>query len=194
MLTLLPLISIGIDEAGRGSVFGPMVVAGCVLPDYTVSTKLTDMGLNDSKKLSPKKRRTIYDYLVENALYHAEVVNAADIDTQGVGACWRAAVEVTITALPGSLIMVDGQAEKIRAEYPVTFSTGADGKYLQVAAASVIAKVTHDDLVLTLIEGEDKYDLSHNKGYGTAAHLEAVRTYGLTSNHRRSFLRNYVDT
>ena len=176
----------GVDEAGRGPLAGPVCVAACVLPE-----NFTLEGLNDSKKLSEKKREALYDPILQNALYYSVVfVDEAQIDQinilqatmQGMARC------VHTLGVDPDLVLIDGN------KCPDIVSTcqfviGGDGKSACIAAASILAKVTRDRFMKKLDETYPQYGFAKHKGYGTKAHYEAIATYGITPVHRKTFLK-----
>lgn len=175
----------GIDEAGRGPLSGPVVAAAVILPPDVMIP-----GLNDSKKLTPKKRDMLYDVILREAVaVGVGMASPEEIDRLNIlnadMLAMRRAVENLKT--PPDLALVDGN---IARDLPVTAVPviKGDALSLSIAAASVIAKVTRDRLCIKDDENYPQYGFGKHKGYGTKEHMEALRTYGPCPIHRRSFL------
>lgn len=180
----------GVDEAGRGPLAGPVCAAAVILPD---DVELP--GLNDSKKLTDKKRRELYDIITEQALsWSVALVDEKTIDEINILQATFRAMEQAVAGLtvePG-LVLVDGNREP-----PLPMKTecvvGGDGKSASIAAASILAKVTRDRLMEELDETYSQYGFAVHKGYGTKRHYEALRTYGPCPIHRQSFLKKFYE-
>lgn len=177
----------GVDEVGRGALFGPVVAAAVILPPEW-RPELAP-GLRDSKLLTPEQRERIYECLVAQVAAHAVgVVPASTIDEIGIAPAVVQAMSLAVAGLSLSpqLLVVDG-----RGPLPPGCAGCAviDGDALcaSVAAASVIAKVSRDRLIRDLSRSYPGYDLEHNMGYGTPRHLAALSELGQTPLHRRSF-------
>lgn len=174
----------GTDEAGRGPLYGP-VVAACV---YLPSGFELD-GLNDSKKLSEKKRDLFYDYIVENAVYGIGVVSAKEIDEINIYAASRKAMVMAINEVrkqvPLEYVLSD--AMPIDMDIPVMPIIKGDAKSMSIAAASVIAKVTRDRMMMEVDELYPQYGFRNHKGYPTKKHLEAINEYGLIDGYRLTY-------
>lgn len=168
----------GIDEAGRGPLAGDLVVAGCIL-------ETPIFGLNDSKKLSQKKRELLYEQIIQNSSHHIVIFYAADIDTKGISACMKIALLEIMQKLPCKEYLFDGNS---------TFGVNglqtmvkADGKIPEVSAASILAKVTHDRNIMEDAKKYPLYEFEKHKGYGTARHIELIKKHGYCAIHRRSY-------
>lgn len=176
----------GVDEAGRGACFGPVTVAACVLPSRPLPAL---SGLTDSKKLSARRRGELYEAITATALAFSVVhVPAAVIDHRGIQAAnldgARRAV-ATLSRAPG-YVLVD--AFRIPGlPLPQLPIIGGDGSALSIAAASVLAKVSRDRLITQMASAYPGYGLERHKGYGTAAHMDAVRRHGASAEHRYSY-------
>lgn len=176
----------GVDEAGRGPLAGPVCAAAVILPEG-----LYIEGVNDSKKLSPKKRDALYDIIKEKALaYGIAFASREEIDEINILqatflAMQRAVSQLSVTP---DLIMVDGN--RLPPLLPCEGRTliGGDGLSLSIACASILAKVTRDRLMTELSEKYPEYNFAKHKGYGTKEHIEALRAHGMCPEHRRSFL------
>lgn len=175
----------GIDEAGRGCLSGPVVAAAVMLPENHPIPEL-----NDSKQLSDSTRRTIFTKLHDlNIPIGVGVVSPQTIDKINILQATYLAMHKAIThlsALPVELL-VDGNRFKPYLGITHTCVIKGDAVYSSIAAASVIAKVTRDNLMIKLHELYPQYDWLHNKGYPTKKHKEALHTHGLTPIHRKSF-------
>jgi ribonuclease HII len=181
-----------VDEVGRGSLYGPVFAAAVVLP-ATALAPLVLAGLNDSKKLTPGRRRSLEPLLRRHA--HAWALgqaSAAEIDRWGIRTATERAMLRALQRLPRPplRLLVDGVLP-LR-DWPGTQVTvvGGDGRCAAIAAASVLAKEGRDALLRRLAERHPGYGLERNAGYGTAQHREAIRRLGPSPLHRRSFLRS----
>ena len=180
----------GVDEAGRGPLAGPVCAAAVILPD---DVELP--GLNDSKKLTDKKRRELYDIIIEQALsWSVALVDEKTIDEINILQATFRAMEQAVAGLTMTpdLVLVDGNREP-----PLPMKTecvvGGDGKSASIAAASILAKVTRDRLMEELDETYPQYGFAVHKGYGTKRHYEALRTYGPSPIHRQTFLKKFYE-
>lgn len=175
----------GVDEAGRGPLAGPVFAAAVVLPPHTFIE-----GINDSKKLSEKKREELYDIIIEKAVsYGIASVSEREIDSMNIrNAAHKAMIEaVRALKVQPNHVLVDGDAVK-GLTMPYTAIVNGDGLSISIAAASILAKVARDRVVKKLDEVYPQYGFGKHKGYGTQAHVEAIRTYGICPVHRRSFM------
>lgn len=178
----------GIDEAGRGPLAGPVCAAAVILP-----RELEIPGLNDSKKLTDKKRRELYDVIVEQAVsYGIAFANEQEIDEINILqatflAMERAAAQLTVKP---DLALVDGNREP-HLDIPVKTVVKGDSLSASIAAASILAKVTRDRLMEELDGTYPAYGFAVHKGYGTKKHYEALREFGPCPIHRQSFLKKF---
>ncbi len=174
----------GIDEAGRGPLAGPVVAAAVIFPhDIFIA------GINDSKKCSPRRREELYPIIREKAIAVAMgTVSEKEIDRINILQSSFQAMRMAIGQLhirPNHLL-IDGcpLPEKF---YPQTAIIGGDRKSFSIAAASIVAKVTRDHLMIEYDKAYPQYGFAQHKGYGTQAHVEAIRQHGLCAIHRRTF-------
>ena len=176
----------GVDEAGRGPLAGPVCAAAVILPRGLVIE-----GLNDSKKLTERRREQLYDEIKEKAL-HWDVAFAGveEIETLNILGATYLAMNRAIAGLGvvPELALIDGNRAK-GVEYDTRCVVGGDGKCADIAAASIMAKVTRDRLMRELDAQYPGYGFAKHKGYGTAAHYAAIRVLGACPAHRPSFLR-----
>jgi ribonuclease HII len=170
----------GIDEAGRGPIAGDLVVAGCV---FYAETQIA--GLDDSKKISEKKRYMLYEQIVANTMYHIVVISPKEVDEQGISKCMTKALLEIKNRLKAQSYLFDGNTS-FGVEGLETM-VKADGKVAQVSAASILAKVTHDLNIIRDAKIYPEYEFEKHKGYGTALHVEMIKKYGYSPIHRRSF-------
>lgn len=180
----------GVDEAGRGPLAGPVCAAAVILP-----RDLEIPGLNDSKKLTDKKRRELYDVIVEQAVaYGIALVDEKTIDEINIlQATFRAMVQaVAQLSVQPDLALVDGNRSP---DLPMDVKTvvGGDGKSASIAAASILAKVTRDRLMEQQDAQYPQYGFAVHKGYGTKRHYEALREFGPTPIHRMTFLKKFYE-
>lgn len=168
----------GIDEAGRGPIAGDLVIAGCILKSHID-------GLNDSKKLSEKKREALYEVIIENSTYHIVKFSAKQIDDLGISTCIKKGLQEIMDTLTCKEYLFDGNSNF--GVSGLSTMIKADGKIPEVSAASVLAKVTHDRDIIKLAEKYPMYHLEKHKGYGTALHVDMIKKHGYSDIHRRSY-------
>ena len=178
----------GVDEAGRGPLAGPVCAAAVILPEH-----LQIPGLTDSKKLTDKKRRELFPIIQEQAIaYGIGLASEQEIDEINILqatflAMGRAREQLSVRP---ALALIDGNRETDFG-LPVKTVVKGDSLSANIAAASILAKVTRDNLMLELAQQYPEYGFDIHKGYGTKAHYEALRTYGPCPIHRRSFLKKF---
>ena len=176
----------GVDEAGRGPLAGPVVAAACILPDGFVIE-----GLNDSKKLTEKKRDILFDIIINNAIdYSVAFATVEEIEEINILNAAMLAMRRAIDGLKikPDLALIDGNTSRgftVKTETVV----GGDGKSPSIAAASILAKVTRDRMCIEYDKEYPEYGFSKHKGYCTKLHVEALKTHGITPIHRPSFLK-----
>lgn len=173
----------GVDEVGRGPLIGPVVAAAVILPKGFYHP-----GIKDSKKLSEKKREELYKVITENALsIGVGTVSEEVIDEINIYEATKTAMKEAINSLtiPPEHVLID--AMKLDLKMPSTSIIKGDALSESIAAASIIAKVTRDHLLMKMDEEYPMYDLKNNKGYGTKKHLEALEKYGACKYHRKSY-------
>lgn len=173
----------GIDEVGRGPLVGPVVTAAVILPK-----DFYDERINDSKKLTEKKRELLYDVIMENAISVGIGISSEDVidEINILNATKRAMLEaVNNLSIKPEHLLID--AVKLNTDIPQTSIIKGDAKSESIAAASIIAKVTRDRMMVELDKIHPEYDFKHNKGYGTKKHIEAIRKYGIIKEHRKTF-------
>lgn len=174
----------GIDEAGRGPLAGP-VCASCVILD----PNNIPQGINDSKKLSEKKREALYDRIMDSAIVSYSLVDAKIIDEINIRQATILAMQNAVKGMPvkPDFLLIDGNFT-IGLSENEKFVIGGDAKSLSIGAASIIAKVTRDRLMQKIDEEYPMYNFKKHKGYGTKEHIEALKKYGPCPYHRASFL------
>ena len=168
----------GIDEAGRGPIAGDMVMAGCILNSQID-------GLNDSKKLTEKKREALFELIVKDSEYHVVKFSAKDIDDNGISACLKRGLKEIMQNLTCEEYLFDGNLDYGIKDLQTMVK--ADGKIAEVSAASIIAKVTHDRDILKEALKYPEYQFEKHKGYGTKLHVEMIKKHGYCEIHRRSY-------
>lgn len=179
----------GIDEAGRGPLAGPVVVASVILPKDSMIE-----GVNDSKKVSEKKREIIYEQIIEEAIsYGVGIVEQKEIDRINILNATKKALTMSLQELKvkPDLILVDALEKIDTLQIPYQSIIKGDAKAYSIAAASIIAKVTRDRIMRQWDEVYPQYGFSAHKGYGTKAHIEAIREHGICPLHRKSFVKNF---
>ena len=180
----------GVDEAGRGPRAGPVYAAAVILP-----RDLVIEGLNDSKKLTEKRREALYDVIVAQALaYGIGSADEKEIDEINILQATFLAMRRAIAqmSIRPDLALIDGNRDS---DFGVPAETviGGDGKSANIAAASILAKVTRDRVMLEYAEQYPQYGFDVHKGYGTKRHYEALREFGPCPIHRQSFLRKFYE-
>ena len=176
----------GVDEAGRGPLAGPVCAAAVILPPH-----LEIPGLTDSKKLTDKKRRELYPIIKEQAIaYGIGMASEQEIDEINILQATFLAMQRALDQLniKPDLALIDGNREK-DFDVPVKTVVKGDSLSMNIAAASILAKVTRDDMMVKLAEEYPQYGFEIHKGYGTKAHYEALRNHGPSPIHRMSFLK-----
>ncbi len=180
----------GADEAGRGPLAGPVVAACVIMPDEDFI-----LGINDSKKLSEAKREELYEKIISAAVAcRTGIVGQDVIDELNILEATRLAFKLAVESMeiiPDYLYtdMID----KLDISLPWTPVVKGDAQIYSVAAASIVAKVTRDRIMREYDSQYPEYGFAQHKGYGTAVHMDAIRKYGPTPLHRRSFLKNLTD-
>ncbi len=179
----------GIDEAGRGPLAGPVVVGAVILPKDSFIE-----GVNDSKKVSEKKREKIYELIKQEAIsYGVGIVDQNEIDEINILNATKHAVTMAIESLSvkPDIILVDALTNIDTKGIPYKSIIKGDAKEYSIAAASIIAKVTRDRMMMQWDEVYPEYGFAKHKGYGTSAHISAIKEYGPCPLHRKSFIKNF---
>ncbi|MBE6729018.1 MAG: ribonuclease HII [Ruminococcaceae bacterium] len=180
----------GVDEAGRGPLAGPVCAAAVILPDDAVIE-----GLDDSKKLSEKKREALYDKIINTAVSYgiafSDVEEIEEVNILGATyiAMCRAVEKLKVKP---DYVLVDGNRYPPMLEIEGETVVKGDSKSMSIAAASILAKVTRDRLLLEYAKQYPEYGFEKHKGYGTKAHIEAIKKFGVTKIHRQSFLKKLI--
>lgn len=171
---------LGVDEAGRGPMAGPLVVGGVIFPE-----DFYDDRINDSKKLTEKKREALYDLIIENALaYQIEVLSVEEVDTLNVYEASRTGMKRIVESLEPDFTLSDAMP---LGDIPHLSIIKGDAKSLSIGAASILAKVTRDRIMKEYGKQYPEYGFDKHKGYVTKVHKEALEKYGVTPIHRKSF-------
>ena len=180
----------GIDEAGRGPLAGPVVIGCVIMPEDSMIE-----GINDSKKVSEKKREKLYEQIIEEAVsYSVGIIDQNEIDEINILNATKKGLTESIKGLKvkPERIIVDALDKIDTCGIPYMPIVKGDAKCYSIAAASIIAKVTRDRIMRQWDEVYPMYGFSRHKGYGTAAHIAAIKEYGLCPLHRRSFTKNFI--
>ncbi|MCX5666635.1 MAG: ribonuclease HII [Candidatus Omnitrophica bacterium] len=173
----------GVDEAGRGPLAGPVVAGAVILKDLKFKARI-----DDSKKLSARQREEAYLEIVKKSFIGVGIVDEKTIDRINIYQATKRAMRLAISKLeiPPDYVIVDGNM-KIATKCPLKCIVGGDSKSLSIAAASIIAKVTRDRIMLELDKVYPQYGFARHKGYGTKLHMEALNNHGPSPIHRLSF-------
>ena len=180
----------GIDEAGRGPLAGPVVIAGVIMPEESMIE-----GVNDSKKVSEKKRELLYDKIIEEAIsYSVAIIGQDIIDDINILNATKTGVTKVVEELDikPNLIIIDALEHIDTKGIPYESIIKGDAKCYSIAAASILAKVTRDRIMREWDSVYPQYGFAKHKGYGTAQHIANIKEYGLCPIHRRSFTKNFV--
>lgn len=180
----------GIDEAGRGPLAGPVCVASVIMP--LDENNIID-GVNDSKKLTEKKREKLFDEIISKALaYHIEFVDEMTIDTINILNATKLGMLTCINSLElkPDIVLID--AVNINSEIETLSIIKGDALSYSIACASILAKVSRDRLMLELDKQYPQYGFAKHKGYGTKLHIENLKKYGKCPCHRDSFIKNFI--
>ena len=180
----------GIDEAGRGPLAGPVVIAGVIMPKNSFIE-----GVNDSKKISEKKREFLYEKIIDDAIcYSVAIIGQDIIDEINILNATKKGVTNVVKKMNKrpDLILIDALEHINTDGVPYEAIIKGDAKCYSIAAASIIAKVTRDRIMREWDEVYPQYGFLQHKGYGTAKHINAIREYGLCPIHRRSFTKKFV--
>ncbi len=180
----------GIDEAGRGPLAGPVCAAAVILPDDCVIE-----GLDDSKKLTEKKREVLFPIIIEKALAYSICFGSVeDIEAKNILATTMDTMTAAFNSLSpaADFALIDGNAAP-KGINPCQTIVKGDSKSLSVAAASILAKVSRDRLMLEMDKKYPEYEFSKHKGYGTKVHIDAIKKYGPCEIHRLSFLKGILN-
>ncbi len=175
----------GVDEAGRGPLAGPVCAAAVILPEDLVIE-----GINDSKKLTEKKREQLFDVIINSAIaYSIEFSSPQVIDEINIKQATSLAMHNAVKNLDihADFVIIDGN-DKIPYDIPYKYVIKGDAKSQTIAAASILAKVSRDRLMLELDKEYPEYGFAKHKGYGTKIHCEAIQKYGILPIHRKSFM------
>jgi ribonuclease HII len=201
------MIEIGIDEAGRGSFWGPIMAGAMILPNeetLTDAQKILLTQLRDSKKISPKKREKLYDQIKELIPHTAVgIVTAQEINDNGITwanmeAFRRAVISLSLSEEDAkkSRLLIDGVLEIEKWEGEQNLIVDGDAEYLAIAGASILAKVEHDRWIQRFCKDNpdcnERYDLLKSKGYGTLNHRNGIKNYGAHELHRSLYIQNWL--
>lgn len=178
----------GIDEAGRGPLAGPVVVACCIMPLDEMVDKI-----NDSKKVSEKNREKLFEIIKERANYSVSIVSADVIDRINILQATKQAMRDCLDKIAPKpeLMLID--AVKLDVPHEIQSIIKGDATSYNIAAASILAKVTRDRLMRELDEKYPMYGFAKNKGYGTAEHIAALKKHGPCPEHRKTFIGHFVE-
>ena len=191
-------IELGIDEAGRGCLFGPVCVGSVI---WLSEDPEPDLVIKDSKKMSEKKRYLLRDYIQENAIDYSiqfidenviDKINILESTIKGMHKC----IDDIVTRVIPDTLLIDGPHFLFYDDINHVCINNGDNRYKSIAAASILAKTERDNYIKDLVKDNpelEKYDIQNNKGYGTKKHLDAIKKHGITKWHRKTFgiCKNY---
>lgn len=180
----------GVDEAGRGPIAGPVVAAAVIFHNKTFHNKI-----NDSKKLNEKTREELFEWIVKNCIsYGIGILDHLEIDRINILQASLKAMKIAVSNLKPEpqLCLIDGNKTFNSDLKTITVIKG-DSKSFSIAAASIIAKVTRDRIMKELSHNYPQYSWDQNKGYATATHIKAVKKFGITELHRKTFLSKILN-
>ncbi|MEJ5351807.1 MAG: ribonuclease HII [Melioribacteraceae bacterium] len=180
----------GVDEAGRGPIAGPVVAAAVIFEKNVYHPQI-----NDSKKLTENMRENLYEWIIQNCIcYAVSIVNHDVIDEINILQATLRAMKTAVEKLEVKphLILIDGNKPFSVNDKKIKTIVRGDSKSFSIAAASILAKVTRDRIMREAAIKFPKYLWEKNKGYPTKAHIEAIKNYGITPLHRKSFLKNII--
>ena len=194
---------IGIDEAGRGTLAGPVVATAIALsPEDLLAEIWQEVPLKytkDSKKVTPARRQAIYNEIQDKYTIGLGVISANTIDTINIleasKLAWIEALDQCLIQLPLEAkigVLIDGNTIPTGIEYPHQAIIKGDNKHLSIASASIYAKVHRDNLMTVYHTQHPNYDFAKHKGYGTKSHIEAIQEYALSDIHRVTFCKNFI--
>jgi ribonuclease HII len=201
------VFEVGVDESGRGSVISVVVAGAAIMPPLTAITNEADrklyLAITDSKKVTKQRRDILVEFIKRVAVaWGVGIVDAEEIDEINILQATYKAMHQALDAVARThdiqKILVDGNRFKQYRDIPHTCIIKGDANVLSIAAGSIIAKTTHDDIIQTLVSSDpdmySKYDLLNNMGYATKRHIQAIQTHGLTPKHRRTFVLKSLQT
>ncbi len=180
----------GIDEAGRGPLAGPVVVASVIMPENSMIE-----GINDSKKISEKKREKLYDLILQEAIsYGVGIIGQDEIDEINILNATKKGLNMSLQELTTKpdIIIVDALNHINTLGIPYESIIKGDAKCYSISVASIIAKVTRDRIMRQWDEIYPQYGFAKHKGYGTASHISAIKEYGQCPLHRKTFIKNFI--
>ena len=186
------LIEVGLDEAGRGALAGPVVTSAVIMPkDFNHPL------IKDSKLLNEKQRQEARELVLKHAIAHTTVAIGVDkIEEMNILRATMEGMKQCLHTIDDNFkfdfILIDGDQFKGFNGIPFQTITGGDNKYTSIAAASILAKTGRDLIMKHLNEGNEPYGWNSNKGYGTASHIKAIKEHGATKHHRKSFIQHML--
>ncbi len=182
---------VGVDEAGRGALAGPVVAAACVLP----ACKNYPVKIGDSKQMTPEEREESSEWLIKNCIHGIGLVEAKEIDRIGILAANEIAMQQAVAQVAKKhrnlYLLIDGR-DKFWFDHPHSSIIRGDQSEKCIGAASILAKVARDKRMVELAKKFPRYGFKKHKGYGTPEHFAAIKKYGMCEIHRKSFLRHSI--
>ena len=188
-------VVVGLDEAGRGPIAGPLVIGICVFPPF-----YDNYEINDSKQLSDKKRRQLFEVIKKDAIYYSyEVISVEEVDQYNIYAATQLGMERAVKRLAANMnieaILTDAMPlTHIDKNIPLQAIIKGDSKSVTIAAASIIAKVVRDDMMIKLDKKYPQYNFKQNKGYCTLQHMKLLDEFGICDIHRKTYdpVKTYI--
>ncbi|MBT4119297.1 MAG: ribonuclease HII [Candidatus Peribacter sp.] len=183
-------VIVGVDEAGRGALAGPVVAGACLLDPQLEKHPL----IADSKSLSPEKREEAFSWIEKNCTYGYGIVAGSEVDTNGILACTEKAMHAALAMVEKHVtptyLLIDGR-DKFWFNYPKSGVIKGDETEPCISAGSIVAKVLRDRMMVEYAKQYPKYGFEEHKGYGAPQHIEALEMFGVCPLHRNTFLRNF---
>jgi ribonuclease HII len=180
----------GVDEAGRGPLAGPVVAAAVIIENYSEEFE----AINDSKKLTEKKREELYPIIIKNCKVGVGVIECDRIDEINILNATFEAMKIAVESIEANydIVLVDGNKKIKGFEGNQECIVKGDGKSLSIAAASIVAKVTRDRILHEMAKNHPQYNFEKHKGYGTKVHVEKILEHGPCKEHRKTFLKKIL--
>lgn len=185
------MYTVGIDEVGRGAIAGPLVLCAVRLKNDKIYNVIKDIYINDSKLMTRCQRKNAYDKIIKLIEYQIYFMSAYNIDSIGISSSIAQSIQYCMSFFDNrAFVFIDGNYNFTYKNPHKTIIKG-DQKILEISIASIIAKVKRDEYMIKISTKYPQYNFDSNVGYGTYKHIQAIKKYGFTDEHRRSFCNNF---